>query len=218
MSNSLSGALRCAAVLMVLVCSVASSAQNGEFGAAFGYGFYRNGTIIAPAGQATAGIRNRFVVGVVLADDLYEHLTGELRYTYHDGDPFLQAHGAKTNLQGQSHSFHYDLLFQTRPRSEKIRPYVAAGLGAKLYVISGPAALSPPLTNIGVLRTTDEAKALVSAGAGVKIRMRQNIVLRFDFRDYITTFPRQQIQPARSATARGIFQQFTPMVGISYVF
>jgi hypothetical protein len=44
------------------------------------------------------------------------------------------------------------------------------------------------------------------------------MLLRAEFRDYLTTFPRQQIVPAAHNTARGIFEQFTPLFGVSYTF
>lgn len=211
-------AIRRLLAFFLLAGAVSCRAQQWEIGAATGYGLYRNGSIYAPAGKATAGIRNRFVAGVVIAEDRYEHLTGELRYTYQDGDPFLSAGAVKTNLQGQSHSLHYDFLFHARPRRERIRPYLAAGMGIKLYEVSGPANPAQPLTDIAVLQSTDQLKTLFTVGGGVKMRMSRHVLLRFDFRDYLTTFPRQQlIQPAPLATARGIFQQFTPMAGISFV-
>jgi hypothetical protein len=209
--------MRLAAALVALFCAAACSAQQWEIGGAAGFGFYRNGTIYAPAGKATAGFRSRFVAGVVIGENRYEYLTGEVRYTYHDGDPFMAAGGIRTNLQGQSHSLHYDVLFNTRPRREKVRPYFAAGIGAKYYVVSGPENPSQPLSNIGSLKSIDELKPLFSLGGGVKIRLRPEVLLRFDFRNYITTFPKKQIQPVPFATPRGIFQQFTPMVGISYI-
>jgi hypothetical protein len=46
----------------------------------------------------------------------------------------------------------------------------------------------------------------------------RHMLLRAEFRDYLTTFPRQQIVPAPNNTARGIFQQFTPLFGVSYTF
>jgi hypothetical protein len=36
--------------------------------------------------------------------------------------------------------------------------------------------------------------------------------------DYITTFPRTQLVPAPHNTARGLFQQRTPLFGMSYTF
>ena len=62
-------------------------------------------------GKAAAGIRNRFAAGVVFGEDLYDHISGEIRYIYHDGHAFLSSGGVKTDMQGQSHTFTYDLLF-----------------------------------------------------------------------------------------------------------
>jgi hypothetical protein len=43
-------------------------------------------------------------------------------------------------------------------------------------------------------------------------------MLRGECRDYLTTFPRQEIVPAPHNTARGIFESFTPLLGVSYSF
>jgi hypothetical protein len=204
--------------LPFLLWALACCGQQWEIGAAGGYGIYRNGSIYAPAGKAAAGFRNRFTVSAVLGEDIREHVGGEFRYTFQDGDPFLAAGGTKTNIQGYSHSFHYDALFHFRPRREKIRPYVAVGIGAKLFVVSGPENPSAPLREIGRLTAHDEFKPLVTAGGGVKVRISNRVTLRFDFRDYITPFPKKLIAPAPLATGRGIFHQYTPLAGISYVF
>jgi len=52
----------------------------------------------------------------------------------------------------------------------------------------------------------------------VRFRLRNHLLLRGEFLDYLTTFPRQQIAPAPHNTARGIFEQFTPVFGASYTF
>jgi hypothetical protein len=57
-----------------------------------------------------------------------------------------------------------------------------------------------------------------SAGAGVKVKVQEHIVLRFDVRDYVTGFPKQQIAPASGASVSGLLQQFTPMGGVDFVF
>ena len=115
-----------------------------EVGGDVGYGIYRNGTIFSPAGVATAGIRNRFAAGAVVAEDLYEHFTGEIRYQYQDGHPFLSSGSVFKDIQGQSHALTYDALFQIKRRSSKIRPFIVAGVGGKYYShrrpASGPAA------------------------------------------------------------------------------
>jgi len=193
-------------------------AQQYEFGGAIGYGFYRNGTIYSPAGSAQAGIRNRFAAGWVFGENRYEYVSGEVRYLYQDGHPFLSAGGVKSDIQGQSHAFDYALLFHLRKREQRLRPFFAMGAGAKGYVIAGPAPAPQPLPNIAGLTTKDEWKFLVVVGVGVKYRVREHILLRFDMLDYMTGFPRRQIAPMEGNTARGIFQQITPLFGASYCF
>src|ERR1051326_2032232 len=100
-----------------------------EFGGAFGYGVYRNGTIFGAGTSADAGIRNRFAAGWVVGEDLYNHLSGEIRYLYHDGHPFLSTSSVKSDIQGQSHAFHYDLLYHPTGRDRRLRPFVAGGVG-----------------------------------------------------------------------------------------
>jgi opacity protein-like surface antigen len=193
-------------------------AQNYEFGGTIGYGVYHDGTIFAPDAEIQAGIRNRFAAGVVLGEDLYDYVSGEIRYLYQDGHPFLMGDGVRTDIQGQSHALTYDLLFHFRNRSHKFRPFLAGGLGAKDYVIAGPAPSPQPVPNIAILTTTDEWKFATAVGGGVKFRVQEHVLLRLDFLDYITTFPKQQIMPAPTNTARGIFEQFTPLFGVSYSF
>ncbi len=201
--------------LAVLGCS---AQQQWEIGAAGGYGFYRNASIIAPSGTAEAGIRDRFALSGFIDQHMYQHLTGEFRYTFQDGDPFLESGGVKTNMQGQSHAFVYDLLVQARPREARIRPYLAGGLGAKWYRTTGPENPFQPLRSIGVLTTRNDVVPVISVGGGVSIQVHTNVRVRLDFRDYITPFPSNVITPVRFATARGMLHMFTPLLGVGFAF
>lgn len=203
-----------AACLWAATCS----AQEFQFGAALGYGAYRHDSVFAPAGEATASIVSRFTASVVLEDDLYDYISGELRYLYQDGDPFISSGGVKSNVNGQSHAIDYSLLFHFRPRGERFRPYVSGGMGIKGYVVSGPAPFPQAFPQIATLNSTDQWMLDFTPGAGVKYAMGHHVILRFDFRDYITRFPKNIIMAAPHGTDRGLFNQFTPMVGISYVF
>ena len=142
----------------------------------------------------------------------------EFDYLYHDGHPFLRAPGVNTDIQGQSHALTVELLFHFQPRKSRWRPFLAGGVGGKEYVIAGPAPFPQPIPQIASLTTNDVWKTVFSAGGGIEYRMRPHVLLRGEFRDYLTTFPRQQIVPAPNNTARGIFEQFTPLFGISYTF
>jgi opacity protein-like surface antigen len=194
------------------------AAAQWELGGTIGYGFYRNGSIIAPGGKAEAGIRNRFTAGAIIGEDLYEYLSGEVRYLYQDGDPYISSGSTRTNIQGQSHSGSYNMLFHLKPRESRIRPYGAVGIGAKYFVTTGPVPERQPLERIGVLNPNDHLRFLVTAGGGVKYNVRPHIRLRVEFLDYITPFPNKVIAPAPSGTARGILHQFSPSIGISGVF
>jgi opacity protein-like surface antigen len=204
--------------LLLLPAAVAQQLERYEVGANVGYGVYHNGTIISAGASATAGIRNRFAAGITVGYDFSNYVSGEFDYLYHDGHPFLQAPGVKTDIQGQSHALTYEMLFHFKPRDHRWRPFLAGGFGAKDYVIAGPEPFPQPIPQIASLTANDVWKVVFTVGGGVKYRLRDHLLLRAEFRDYLTTFPRQQIVPAPHNTARGIFEQFTPLFGLSYTF
>jgi hypothetical protein len=193
-------------------------AQNWEIGGGAGYGWYHNGSIISTAGTATAGIRNRFAATAVAGEDAFEHFAGEIRYVYHDGDTFLQNSTAKGTVQAQSHSLTYDVLVHWKPRQDRIRPFLAAGVGGKYYETTGPAPVPQPLPRIAVLTTQNQWMALFDFGGGIKFRLNDHVLIRGDLRDYITTFPTNLFLTVPNATSRGIFHQVTPLLGISATF
>jgi opacity protein-like surface antigen len=205
-------------IILSLILAAVCCAQPYEVGGSIGYGWYHNGTIFGAGSSIDAGVRNRFAAGFVLCDDLYDHFSGEFRYLYQDGHPFLQGNGVKSDIQGQSHTFSYSLLFHPMIRERRLRPFVSAGVGAKGYIIAGPPPNPQAIPAVATLNTRDQWKLATVVGGGVKYRIQKNIIVRADFLDYITTFPRSQIVPASSNTARGLFQQFTPMFGMGYTF
>jgi opacity protein-like surface antigen len=198
--------------------AAAAFGQQYQIGADIGYGFYRNGTIYSTAGNAEAGIRNRFAAGIVLGDEFSPYVSGEFQYLYHDGHPFLEAPGVKADIQGNSDALTCALLFHFRTREHRWRPFLEGGAGGKEYVIAGPEPYPQPIPQIASLTTNDVWKVVFSAGGGVKFRPMPHMLVRAEFRDYLTTFPRQQIVPAPHNTARGIAEQFTPLLGIAYTF
>ena len=204
--------------VMGLVVALGAFGQQYEAGANIGYGIYHNGTIFSSVGTSDAGIRNRFATGITLGDEFSEYVSAEFRYLYHDGHPFLRAPGVDTDIQGQSHALTLELLFHFEPRARRLRYFLAGGAGAKEYVIAGPEPFPQPIPQIASLTTNDVWKTVFSAGGGAQYLLRPHMIVRGDFRDYLTTFPRQQIVPAPHNTARGIFEQFTPLFGLVYTF
>ena len=202
----------------VILFATVACAQPYELGADIGYGIYHNGTIFSDVGTAQAGIRNRFAAGIVLGDEFSRYVSAEFQYLYHDGHPYLEAPGVKSDIQGQSDALTGELLFHFKTREHRWRPFLAGGAGAKGYVIAGPEPFPQPIPQIASLTTNDVWKVVFSVGGGVKFRLIEHMQLRAEFRDYLTTFPRQQIVPAPHNTARGIFEQFTPVFGVVYAF
>jgi len=204
--------------LLAIAISAAAFGQMFEAGADIGYGIYHNGSIYSAAGTADAGIRNRFAAGIDIAHQFSRYVGAQFSYLYHDGHPFLEAPGVKSDIQGQSQALTMELLFHFKPRQARLRPFIAGGAGGKGYIIAGPAPLPQPIPQIASLTTNDVWKVVFTAGGGVSYLLRPHLLLRAEFRDYITTFPRQQIVPAPHNTARGIFEQYTPLFGLSYAF
>jgi opacity protein-like surface antigen len=202
----------------IVLFSGAAFGQQYEIGANIGYGFYRNGTIFSNSGTVQAGIRNRFAAGITLGDDFSNYVSAEFRYLYHDGHPFLQSGGTKADIQGQSDVLTVGLLFHFKKREHRWRPFLAGAIGAKEYIVAGPEPYPQPLPQIASLTTNDVWKVVFSVGVGVKFRPIPHVQLRAELLDYLTTFPRQQIVPAPHNTARGVFQQITPLLGVSYTF
>jgi hypothetical protein len=196
----------------------AALAQQWEVGGSLGYGWYRNARVSGPGAEATTGIRSRFVAGAVVTEDLYEHISGEVRYLYHDGDPFIRLAGNTANMQGQSHSLTYETLFHVRNRDHRLRPYVAAALGAKYYRTTGPAPAGQPAPGVALLVPGNQWRLLFGFGAGVSYRFPNHLILRADFRDYISPIPFKLFAPVGNATNRGLMHQFTPMLGVGFWF
>ena len=207
-------------VSIALTCATAGLAQqrDWEVGGAFGFGFARNATISNPSGSSTAGIDNRFAAGAVIGQDLYQHFSGELRYTFRDNDLVLKNGGQKVNMDGDSHLIHYDLLFHALGRESRFRPYAAAGGGIRLFRGTGKEYANQPFSDFAVITKANEIKPLISAGGGVKFSLTSNAVVRFDFREYISPFPEKLFVTPNGSKIRGWLYDAVPMVGLSFVF
>jgi hypothetical protein len=200
------------------MAAAAASAQSWEIGGAAGSGSYHDATITAASGQAQAGMGNGMAPSVVVCDNMYEHVSGEFRYLYQGGQPFVSQGSVKGTMAGKSHTFVYDALVHLRGRQSRIRPYFAIGAGVKGYVTPGPAPSPEPLLKVAALVAKNQWALAGSVGGGIKVSVQKHIVLRFDIRDYLTQFPKRQIVPASGTTVSSLLQQITPMGGVGLVF
>ena len=204
-------------ILSVLfVCSVATMAQRWEVGAGVGGGFYTSQDVTAPGGSASAKIQTGLAGGAWLGNNGQGHFSGELRYEYQMGDFALSSGGTTATFGAHTQQFHYDLVWHATPSESRIRPFVSAGAGIKLYQGTGAQVAYQPLSNYALLTQQQDLTALVSVGGGVKVQISPHVQLRLDVHDYMTPFPNKVITPNAGAKVGGWLMDFVQMVGISY--
>ena len=205
---------------MLLVCSAvlvpSAMAQRWEFGGGVGGGFYTSQDVTAAGGSASAKLQTGLAGGVWLGNNGQGHWSGELRYEYQMGDFSLSSGGTSVNFGAHTQQFHYDVMWHATPSESRIRPYVGAGAGIKLYQGTGTPAAYQPLSNFALLTQQQDLRPLASVGAGVKFQISQHVQLRLDVHDYLTPFPKNVITPNAGAKVGGWLMDFVPMVGISY--
>jgi hypothetical protein len=149
---------------------------------------------------------------------MYEHIGGELRYLYRSGGPQLQYQGTTASMTGYSNAITYDLMIHMTSRDVKIRPFVSAGAGIKVYTGSGRFALDQPLGSYALLVRNTQVEPAIDLGAGVKWLVAKRVQLRADFRVYMTPLPNEIFRPTGFSTIHGWIYDFVPQVGVSYVF
>ena len=205
---------------MLVVCAVAAApaamAQKWEFGGGAGGGFYTSQNVSAPGGSAAAKVQSNVAAGFWLGNNSGGRWGGEARYDYQRGDLQVSSGGAQATFGAETHALHYDVIWHGAPSGSKVRPFIAAGGGVKVYRGTGPEVVFQPLSNFALLTKARDMTGLVSVGAGFKVQMAPHVQLRFDFHDYLTPFPKHVITPNRGASVGGWLQDFVPMVGLSF--
>ena len=190
-------------------------AQTWEIGAAGGYGLYRNVTASSSAGSAKAGFSSSPELSVVGTQNKWGYFGGEARYTYALGGPKIDS----VTMSGDSHAFTYEFLVYGNRKGAAVRPFLAAGAGAKLYRGTGTEQAFQPLSGIAVLTHTQDFLPLVSFGGGIKALAGKRALLRLDFRDHTTPFPTKVITPMPpTGKVSGWLHDFVLLAGVSVTF
>ncbi|MCC7174685.1 MAG: hypothetical protein IT159_05775 [Bryobacterales bacterium] len=198
--------------------TAAAFAQGWEAGAGAGLAYSPSASVTGPAGSASAGLSLAPAFTVHLGQDVSSRLGGEIRYAFRPGDLRLSQGGAKAAFGGQSHLVHYDLLLYRGSRRAATRAFLAAGAGARLTRGTGEEAPYQPLMQHALLTRTRQVLPVVSLGAGVKMERSRGMMLRIEFRDYVSPFPTKVIAPAGGAKIEGWLHDLVPLVGLSWRF
>lgn len=207
-----------------LVCSAAlvlaplGRAQKWEFGGAVGGGFYTSQTVSSTTGDADA----KFATGVAgsawLGNNSGRLLGGELRYDFQQGDMELSSGGTSVSFSAQTHAIHFDFLLHTAPPDARVRPFLSVGAGIKVYRGTGTEQVYQPLSQIALLTKTQDVRALVVLGAGIKFKVSKGVNFRVEVQDQMTPFPAEVIAPNVNAKVGGWIHDIIPMFGLSFVF
>jgi hypothetical protein len=208
---------------MLVVCFAMAAAplviaQKWEFGGGVGGGFYTSQDISGSAGSAAAKLGMGLSGGAWLTNNGNGHWGGEVRYDYQRSPLELNGSGQSASFNAISHAFHYDVLWYTNTNGNRIRPFVSAGAGVKMYQGNGKEVAFQPLSNVAILSKEQDLTPVASLGAGVKVQLASRVSLRFELHDYLTPFPKKTIVPnsGEKVGGWGWLNDFVPMVGISY--
>jgi hypothetical protein len=201
-----------------LAASAACLAQQFEIGATGGVGVYKNVTVTHAGQNGSAGFKPGVAFGVFAAQDLYEHLGGELRYMFQFDDLKVSSGGTEETFSGQSHAIHYNLQLMAGHRESPVRPYASAGGGVKVYRGTGAQHAEQPLGQFAALTHTQEIKGLITFGGGVRVKVGKRTFLYAEALDYLTPFPTQVVAPVPPSKLSGWLHDFVPMLSLSIRF
>jgi outer membrane protein with beta-barrel domain len=205
-------------VVLTLAASMVCAAQQWEAGAAGGYGWYINPSISNPSGSAEAGFPPKGAVGAVFGNNMYEHVGGEIRYLFRYGGPELRSGGVQSNLSGHTNLIGYDFLFHTTSRDNRLRPFLAAGAGVKVYTSTETTSVHDPLSHFAGITSLTDVEPVISGGVGVKYRFARHVLARIDFRTYFSPLPHDIFRTPAGSKIHGWVYDFVPLLGLSYVF
>ena len=204
--------------LLALALGGSCLAQQWEVGVAGGLEVYKNLSVTNPLGQASAGFKPGLVAGVFAAQDMYQHLGGEIRYDFGFANMKESSGGTSVNFGAQTHAIHYDLMFYGARRDAKLRPFLLAGGGIKLYRGTGQEQEFQPLANFAILSKTRQIEGLITAGGGVKFQVGQRKFIYLEAIDFITRTPQNVIAPYPPSSISKWVHGFAPMVALSFGF
>ncbi|HUS06404.1 MAG TPA: outer membrane beta-barrel protein [Bryobacteraceae bacterium] len=201
---------------LIFLAVPALAEEHWDIGFAAGYGFYKNVTATNATGKASVGFRPGVAFAAHAGNEMNRWLAGEARYTYRQNDAWVSARGTEARFDADSHILTYDLIFHLAGRPAHVRPFLAAGAGAKIYRGAGREAAFQPLSNFVALTRATQAVPVASAGGGFKIEMNRLITLRVEARDYASPLPRDVVTPVPGARVHGWVHDIVPMIGISF--
>ncbi len=179
---------------------------------------YKKVDVVGPDRSGKVGPTWGPAGGFVLGQSMGDHWGGEFRYVFFQNDIELESGSESTEFSAQSHAVHYDLLYYLTDHERTVRPFLAIGVGLKHYRGTGDEQSFQPMSDLALLTQTTQTVLAGDAGLGVKIRLGDNALVRFEFRDYVTKTPDKIIANSIDSDVGNVLHHWAPLVGISWTF
>jgi hypothetical protein len=205
-------------IFLLLLTALTAAAQEREIGFLAEVGFPTKAAITGTPASVTAGFAPGVGAGFLIGHDRYPRWSGEIRYEFRSGEARLASKGQNAAFSAQAHALRYDVIWHSRPKRERLRPYLAFGGGAKIYRGTGAEAAYRPLMEYAWLTRSSDTKPLLAVGGGIKVLLGERVLARFDFRDQLTPFPSKVVTPATRQKVRAWLHDFVPCFGLSWLF
>jgi hypothetical protein len=205
-------------ILILAAAGASCFAQQWEVGGTAGAGFLPGVAVTSPVGAATAGIQTGLSAGAFVGQNLYPHISGEIHYSFQQSNLQLQSGGTTARFSGVAHEIYYDVVLHTNKKGSRTQYFAAIGGGMKIFRGTGTESAYQPLSQFAYLTKTQTLKPMADFGAGIRYQLTPRVILRTEFRDYITAFPKELITPAPGAKVGTLLHDFVPMVGIAYEY
>lgn len=205
-------------MVLFLVCAPAALAQQWEVGVGVGGAFYNSQTFTNAVGNANASLATGVVASAWLGNNSHARWGGEVRYDYEDTTLKLSSGSTTASFAGNTQAIHYDFLWHFASQEARVRPFVAAGGGIKMYRGTGTETPSQPLQQIGLLTKTTDTTPLISVGGGIKFNISRMLQFRVEVHDFITPFPTKVITPNQGTKTSGWLMDFVPMGALAVTF
>jgi len=153
-----------------------------------------------PAPSSKISLKDGFRIGFRVTFNTYRFLGGEFGYAYNRTQ--LHFDGPPVTETGMAiHQGFADALLYATPEGTRIRPFAAGGIHFSNFVPPGQSAQYGG----------GDTKFGVNYGAGIKIRVGSNWIVRFDFRQYETGQPFK----LPNASGRLLQNEFSAGVGVA---
>jgi len=202
---------------LLALAPAAAMAQKWEVGVAGGYSFLNNVNVTGGPSTATAGFAPGFAAGAFLGENLYRHVSGEIRYEYMQSNLRLTSGGQTADFTGAAHALHYDVVFHTAGGSEMpVQGFASIGGGLKAFMGNGTESATQPLSQYGYFTKTNQVKPMLTGSAGIKVRVSSGVALRFEVRDFATQFPTNVLTPPPGVKYSKWLNDVVPMVSLIF--